>query len=52
MEENTNYAKPTQRDYSMSLKLQMVVILKKETLSITQVRQQYGIQSYTTVLNW
>lgn len=52
MKENTNYAKRTQRDYSMSLKLQIVSDIERGNLSITQVRKQYGIQSHATVLNW
>jgi transposase len=52
MEENTNYVKRTQRDYSMSLKLQIVRAVEQGSLSITQVRKQYGIQSHATVLSW
>jgi len=52
MEENTNYVKRTQRDYSMSLKLQIVREVEQGSLSITQVRKQYGIQSHATVLSW
>jgi transposase-like protein len=52
MEENTNYVKRTQRDYSMSLKLQIVRAVEQGSLTITQVRKQYGIQSHSTVLGW
>lgn len=52
MEENTNYVKRTQRDYSMSLKLQIVREVEQGSLSISQVRKQYGIQSHATVLSW
>ena len=52
MEENTNYAKRSQRDYSMSLKLQIVSEIERGCMSITQAKKQYGIQSYATVLNW
>ena len=52
MEESTNYVKRTQRDYSMTLKLQIVSDIERGNLSITQVRKLYGIQSHATVLNW
>ena len=52
MEENTNYVKRTQRDYSMTLKLQIVSDIERGNSSITQVRKLYGIQSHGTVLNW
>ncbi|MNE36475.1 Transposase [compost metagenome] len=52
MEENTNYVKRTQRDYSMSLRLQIVREIEQGNSSIAQVRKQYGIQSHSTVLNW
>lgn len=52
MKENTNYVKRTQRDYSMSLKLQIVREVEQGNLTITQAGKQYGIQSYATVLSW
>jgi transposase len=52
MEDQINYVKRSQRDYSMSLKLQIVSEIEKGNISITQTRKQYGIQSYGTVLNW
>lgn len=52
MEENTNYVKRSQKDYSMSLKLQIVSDIERGLISITQTRKQYGIQSHATVLNW
>lgn len=52
MEENTNYVKRSQRDYSMSLKLQIVSDIERGLISIRQSRKQYGIQSHATVLNW
>jgi hypothetical protein len=36
MEENTNYVKRSQRDYSMSLKLQIVSEIECGSLSITK----------------
>ena len=52
MEENANYVKRTQRDYSMSLKLQIVREVEHGSLSITQARKQYGIQSRSTIVQW
>ena len=50
MKGNTNYVKHSQRDYSMSLKLQIVSEIERGSLSITQARKQYGIQSCSTVV--
>ncbi|OMQ11084.1 hypothetical protein [[Flexibacter] sp. ATCC 35103] len=52
MKDELNYVKRSQRDYSMSLKLQIVSEIEKGNISITQTRKQYGIQSHATVLNW
>lgn len=52
MEGNTNYVKRSQRDYSLFLKLQIVSEIERGSLSITQARKQYGIQSRSTVVQW
>lgn len=52
MKENIYYVKRTQKDYTMSFKLQIVQEIEQGNLSITQARKQYGIQSHGTVLNW
>jgi len=52
MEEHTNYVKRSQRDYSMSLKLQIVSEIERGRLSITKARKNYGIQSRSTVVQW
>jgi len=52
MKENTNYVKRSQRDYSMSLKLQIVSEIERGSLSITQARKKYGIQARSTVVQW
>ena len=46
------YIKRTQKDYSLSLKLQIVREIEQGRLSTTQAQKKYGIQSYSTVLNW
>lgn len=52
MEEQTNYVKRSQRDYSLSLKLQIVSEIEKGSTTVTKARKQYGIQSHATILNW
>ena len=49
---NSGYVKRTQKDYSMSFKLQVVAEVESEELSITGALLKYGIQSYGTVLGW
>ena len=50
--EEPGYIKRTQRDYSMSFKLQVVAEVESGKLSITGALRKYGIQSHSTVLNW
>ena len=50
--EATHYVKRTQKDYSMSFKLQIVQEIERGKVSISQVRKEYGIQSHGTILNW
>jgi len=52
MEENIKYVKRTQKDYSTTLKVQIVQEIEQGRLSITASRKKYGIQSHGTVLNW
>lgn len=52
MKEHSNYVKRSQRDYSMSLKLQIVSDIEKGFISITQAKKQYGIQARSTVVQW
>lgn len=52
MEWNTNYVKRSQKDYSMSLKLQIVRQIEVGELSTTAAQRQYGIQSRSTIVNW
>jgi len=48
----TIYVKRTQKDYSLSLKLQIVQLIEKGELSATQATEKYGIQCRKTVVNW
>lgn len=52
MKENINYVKRTQRDYSMSLKHQIVKEIEQRQLSIREAQLKYGIQAYSTVVQW
>ena len=52
MEKGINYLKRTQRDYSLSLKLQIVQQIERSNVSISQARKDYGIQSRSTVVSW
>jgi transposase len=52
MEGNTNYVKRSQRDYSMSLKLQIVRAIEQGELSTTGAQRKYGIQSRSTLVSW
>jgi len=48
----TGYKKRTQKDYSQTLKLQIVQEIEHGILSISQAQRSYGIQSRSTVVNW
>ena len=50
--QESRYVKRTQKDYTMSFKLQIVQALEQGKTSISEVRKQYGIQSHATVLGW
>ena len=51
-EEKTNYVKRTQRDYSMSFKLQVVQEIERGELTPTGAKRKYGVQARSTVTNW
>lgn len=48
----TNYVKRTQKDYPLSLKLQIVREIEQGKLSSTGAQRRYGIQARSTVVNW
>lgn len=54
MENNqeNRYVKRTQKDYSMSLKFQIVQEIERGRLSISEATRTYGIQSRQTVVEW
>lgn len=51
-EATTAYVKRSQKDYSLSLKLQVVREIEQGELSTTGATRKYGIQSRSTVVNW
>lgn len=46
------YVKRTQKDYSVSFKLQVVREVERGELSMTAAAFKYGIQARSTVKNW
>lgn len=46
------YVKRTQKDYSMSFKLQVVQEVERGEMSVTGARKKYGIQGSHTVVTW
>ena len=48
----TLYVKRTQKDYSLSLKLQIVKEIESGKLGISECCKKYAIQSRSTVVNW
>ncbi len=52
MEEPVNYVKRSQKDYSMSLKLQIVREVERGEISIVAAQRKYGIQGRATITVW
>ena len=54
MEEKSEnkYVRRTQKDYSMSFKLQVVNEIERGESSIRGAARKYGIQSHSTIANW
>jgi transposase len=50
--ENKDYAKRTQGDYSLAFKLQVIDEVEKGHLTWKQSQKKYGIQGRSTVLVW
>ena len=51
-QEESRYVKRTQKDYTMSFKLQIVQEIERGKLSITEATKNYGIQCRKTVVEW
>jgi len=52
MPKSNDYVKRTQRDYTLSMKLQIVGEIEQGHISVTAAARQYGIQSRATVVRW
>jgi len=52
MKDKEKYVKRTQRDYSMTFKLEVVSEVERGLLTVTAAKRKYGIQGRSTVLNW
>ncbi|WP_228384109.1 helix-turn-helix domain-containing protein [Sphingobacterium zhuxiongii] len=52
MKEISNYVKRTQRDYTLSFKLNVVREVESGELTSTQAQRKYGIQGDSTIRNW
>ena len=49
---NNGYVKRSQKDYSLSFKLQLVEEIEQGLLTKSQARTKYGIQGDSTVSKW
>ena len=49
---DSNYKKRTQRDYSLSLKLQIVQEIEQGLLTTTGALDKYGVQARSTIRTW
>lgn len=52
MERETSYVKRSQRDYSLSFKLQVVEEIERGELSTTSAQGKYGVQARSTLMTW
>ena len=50
--QDSNYKKRTQKDYSLSLKLQIVREIEQGLLTTTGAIDKYGVQAASTVRTW
>ena len=50
--ENTGYVKRTQKDYSLSFKLQVVQEIESGQLERLEACHKYGIQARSTITQW
>jgi transposase-like protein len=50
--EDKKYTKRTQKDYSLSFKLQLVEEIEQGLLTKSQAKTKYGIQGDSTVTKW
>lgn len=48
----SNYVKRTQKDYTMSMKLQVVNEIEQGLETVTGAQRRYGVQSRSTLVRW
>ena len=51
-DQQLRYVKHTQKDYTMTFKLQIVQEIEQGRTSISQVKKDYAIQSRSTIVQW
>ncbi|WP_348676795.1 transposase [Flavobacterium coralii] len=52
MEVQSNYVKRTQKDYTLSLKIQIVQEIESGELSTRSAQRKYGVQARSTIVSW
>lgn len=52
LENENQYVKRTQKDYSQTFKLQVVSQIERGELSTHQAQRMYGIQARSTIMQW
>ena len=50
--QKNRYIKRTQKDYTMSFKLQIVKEIEQGVTTISRVKKEYAIQSRATIVQW
>jgi transposase-like protein len=51
-EDQSDYVRRSQRDYSLSFKLQVVKEVEGGVFTVRSASRHYGIQSHSTITNW
>ena len=51
-ESKSQYVKRTQKDYTLSFKLEVVGQVERGELSLSEARLKYGIQGHNTIRVW
>lgn len=51
-ESKSQYVKRTQKDYTLSFKLEVVGQIERGELSLSEARLKYGIQGHNTIRVW
>ena len=52
LEKENQYVKRTQKDYSQTLKLQIVAQIERGEISTHQAQRMHGIQARSTIIQW